>query len=75
MAEGLNLDAPEKLMPEKVAARLQNGDQGASVRGEVRPGLLTLERVAVCISRTKDAVADLPRELAVHLALIACLTL
>jgi len=55
-AEGLNLDALIERMAEKVAARLQNTDQRASVGGEVRPRLLTVEQAAVYIGRTKDAI-------------------
>jgi hypothetical protein len=73
-AEGLNLDALIERMAERVAARFQNGDQGASVNGEVPRRLLTVGRAAVCIGRTKDAVANLPTELGLHLALIACVT-
>jgi excisionase family DNA binding protein len=54
--EGLNLDALIERMAEKVAARLQNGDQRAPVNGEVRPRLLTVEQAAVYIGRTKDAI-------------------
>lgn len=56
VAEGLNLDALIERMAEKVAARLQNGDHGAPVNGEVRPRLLTVEQAAVYIGRTKDAI-------------------
>jgi len=55
-AEGLNLDALIERMAEKVAARLQNGDQGTPVNSEVRPRLLTVEQAAVYIGRTKDAI-------------------
>lgn len=40
----------------KVAARLQNGDQGALVNGEVRPRLLTVEQAAVYIGHTKERI-------------------
>lgn len=56
VAEGLNLDALIERMAEKVAARLQNGDQGGAANGEVRPRLLTVEHAAVYIGRTKDAI-------------------
>ncbi len=55
-AEGLNLDALIERMADKVAARLQNGNQGAPVNGEVRPRLLTVEQAAVYIGRTKYAI-------------------
>jgi hypothetical protein len=47
-AEGLNLDPLIEGMAERVAARLQNGDQGVSVNGDVRPRPLTVERAAIC---------------------------
>jgi excisionase family DNA binding protein len=55
-AEGLNLDALIERMAEKVAVRLQNGNQGAPANSEVRPRLLTVEQAAVYIGRTKDAI-------------------
>jgi excisionase family DNA binding protein len=56
LAEGVGLDALLERMAEKVATRLQNGDQGGSANGEVRPRLLTVEQAAVYVGRSKDAV-------------------
>jgi excisionase family DNA binding protein len=55
VAQGFDFDALIERMAEKVAARLQKGDQGMA-HGDVRPRLLTVEQSAVYIGRTKDAV-------------------
>ena len=56
LVDGLNFEAFIERMADKVAARLQNVDQGTSAAGDVRPRLLTVEQAAVYIGRTKEAI-------------------